>query len=108
MKQNHPKVLIADDEQAITDGLFREDDFLPLPCAHPNCHSLSYAYRSGGRVAEQADRDRGAAWWARRVALMLASGALLGVLTHRSTGLGAAANEAVATSTGPCSSCQQS
>ena len=33
-----------------TDGLFREDDFLPLPCAHPNCHSLSYAYRSGGRV----------------------------------------------------------
>jgi uncharacterized radical SAM superfamily Fe-S cluster-containing enzyme len=34
-----------------TDGLFREDDFMPLPCAHPNCHSLSYAYRSGGRVA---------------------------------------------------------
>ncbi len=33
-----------------TDGLFREDDFMPLPCAHPNCHSLSYAYRSGGRV----------------------------------------------------------
>jgi uncharacterized radical SAM superfamily Fe-S cluster-containing enzyme len=33
-----------------TDGLFRKDDFLPLPCAHPNCHSLSYAYRSGGRV----------------------------------------------------------
>ncbi|MCI0378486.1 MAG: radical SAM protein [Gemmataceae bacterium] len=35
---------------AQTDGLFREDDFMPLPCAHPNCHSLSYAYRSGGRV----------------------------------------------------------
>jgi 7,8-dihydro-6-hydroxymethylpterin dimethyltransferase len=33
-----------------TEGLFLEDDFLPLPCAHPNCHSLSYAYRSGGRV----------------------------------------------------------
>jgi uncharacterized radical SAM superfamily Fe-S cluster-containing enzyme len=31
-------------------GVFREDDFLPLPCAHPNCHSLTYAYRSGGRV----------------------------------------------------------
>jgi uncharacterized radical SAM superfamily Fe-S cluster-containing enzyme len=31
--------------------VFREDDFLPLPCAHPNCHSLTYAYRSGGRVA---------------------------------------------------------
>jgi uncharacterized radical SAM superfamily Fe-S cluster-containing enzyme len=33
-----------------TDGLFREDDFMPLPCAHPNCHSLSYAYRSGCQV----------------------------------------------------------
>jgi uncharacterized radical SAM superfamily Fe-S cluster-containing enzyme len=33
-----------------TDGLFCEDDFMPLPCAHPNCHSLSFAYRSGGRV----------------------------------------------------------
>ena len=33
-----------------TDGLFAESDFMPLPCAHPNCHSLSYAYRSGGRV----------------------------------------------------------
>jgi uncharacterized radical SAM superfamily Fe-S cluster-containing enzyme len=33
-----------------TGGLFREDDFLPLPCAHPNCHSLTYAYRSGGHV----------------------------------------------------------
>lgn len=33
-----------------TDGLYRESDFLPLPCAHPNCHTLTYAYRSGGRV----------------------------------------------------------
>ena len=33
-----------------TNGLFREDDFLPLPCAHPNCHNLTYAYRSGGHV----------------------------------------------------------
>jgi uncharacterized radical SAM superfamily Fe-S cluster-containing enzyme len=33
-----------------TGGLFREDDFLPLPCAHPNCHSLTYAYRAGRRV----------------------------------------------------------
>lgn len=32
---------------------------------------------------------------------MLAFGLVLGVLTHRSTGLGAAANEAFATSTGP-------
>lgn len=29
-----------------TDGLFSEADFLPLPCAHPNCHQLAYAYRS--------------------------------------------------------------
>jgi uncharacterized radical SAM superfamily Fe-S cluster-containing enzyme len=33
-----------------TNGLFREDDFMPLPCAHPNCHSLTYAFRSGGNV----------------------------------------------------------
>jgi 7,8-dihydro-6-hydroxymethylpterin dimethyltransferase len=33
-----------------TDGLFQQNDFMPLPCAHPNCHSLSYAYRSAGRV----------------------------------------------------------
>lgn len=30
-------------------GLFRESDFLPLPCAHPNCHQLTYVYRRGGR-----------------------------------------------------------
>jgi uncharacterized radical SAM superfamily Fe-S cluster-containing enzyme len=33
-----------------TDGLFRTDDFMPLPCAHPNCHSLTYAYRNGDTV----------------------------------------------------------
>lgn len=33
-----------------TDGIFTSDDFLPLPCAHPNCHQLTYAYRSGGAV----------------------------------------------------------
>ena len=43
-----PDVVRAVAEQ--TGGLFREDDFLPLPCAHPNCHSLTYAYRSGGAV----------------------------------------------------------
>jgi tetraether lipid synthase len=31
-----------------TKGLFREDDFLPLPCAHPNCHQIAIAYRSSG------------------------------------------------------------
>lgn len=33
-----------------TGGLFEAGDFMPLPCAHPNCHSLAYAYRHGGRV----------------------------------------------------------
>lgn len=31
---------------AQSDGLFLESDFMPLPCAHPNCHTLTYAYRS--------------------------------------------------------------
>jgi 7,8-dihydro-6-hydroxymethylpterin dimethyltransferase len=35
---------------AQTDGLFREDDFMPLPCAHPNCHILTYAWRNGSTV----------------------------------------------------------
>jgi 7,8-dihydro-6-hydroxymethylpterin dimethyltransferase len=39
-----PDVIQALVEQ--TDGLFRTDDFMPLPCAHPNCHSLAYVYRS--------------------------------------------------------------
>lgn len=30
-----------------TGGMFQETDFMPLPCAHPNCHSLTYAYRAG-------------------------------------------------------------
>jgi uncharacterized radical SAM superfamily Fe-S cluster-containing enzyme len=29
-----------------TDGLLHRDDFLPLPCAHPNCHSIAYVFRS--------------------------------------------------------------
>jgi uncharacterized radical SAM superfamily Fe-S cluster-containing enzyme len=37
-----------------TGGLFREDDFMPLPCAHPNCHQLSYAYRAGGKIVPLA------------------------------------------------------
>jgi uncharacterized radical SAM superfamily Fe-S cluster-containing enzyme len=32
---------------AQTKGLFRDDDFLPLPCAHPNCHQIAIAYRTG-------------------------------------------------------------
>ncbi|HUQ69458.1 MAG TPA: radical SAM protein, partial [Planctomycetaceae bacterium] len=33
-----------------TNGLFTNEDFLPLPCAHPNCHQLTYVYRSHGVV----------------------------------------------------------
>lgn len=29
---------------------WRMSDFLPLPCAHPNAHSLAYAYREGGQL----------------------------------------------------------
>ena len=47
-----PDVIRAIAEQ--TDGVFREDDFMPLPCAHPNCHSLTYAFRSGGQVVPVA------------------------------------------------------
>jgi len=30
--------------------VFSTADFMPLPCAHPNCHSLAYAYRSSSGV----------------------------------------------------------
>ncbi|MFO0842784.1 MAG: radical SAM protein [Gemmataceae bacterium] len=46
-----PDVIRAVCEQT---DVFREDDFLPLPCAHPNCHSLSYAYRGAGEVVPLA------------------------------------------------------
>lgn len=29
---------------------FSKDDFLPLPCAHPNAHTLTYAVRDGDRA----------------------------------------------------------
>ncbi|MEM9072503.1 MAG: radical SAM protein [Myxococcota bacterium] len=29
---------------------FRGDDFMPLPCAHPNCHTLTYAFREEGKL----------------------------------------------------------
>lgn len=46
-----PDVIKAVCEQT---DVFEEDDFLPLPCAHPNCHSLSYAYRGGSEVVPLA------------------------------------------------------
>lgn len=43
-----PDVLRAVEIQ--TEGLFREKDFFPVPCAHPNAHTLAYAFRSGTTV----------------------------------------------------------
>ena len=39
-------------EQTAGDGenAWRESDFTPLPCAHPNAHTLAYAYRRKGRL----------------------------------------------------------
>jgi uncharacterized radical SAM superfamily Fe-S cluster-containing enzyme len=34
--------------EAQTAGLVREDDFMPLPCAHPNCHAVCYVFRGAG------------------------------------------------------------
>jgi uncharacterized radical SAM superfamily Fe-S cluster-containing enzyme len=42
-----PDVIAAIAEQ--TDGRWEARDFLPLPCAHPNAHSLAYAYREGSQ-----------------------------------------------------------
>jgi uncharacterized radical SAM superfamily Fe-S cluster-containing enzyme len=47
-----PDVIRAIVEQ--TDGTWQENDFLPLPCAHPNAHSLAYAYRDGGKSVSLA------------------------------------------------------
>jgi uncharacterized radical SAM superfamily Fe-S cluster-containing enzyme len=47
------RVTFPDVVQAIaaqTDGIFTEADFIPLPCAHPNCHWLTYAFRYQGRA----------------------------------------------------------
>jgi hypothetical protein len=43
-----PDVVRMIEEQ--TEGLFVTDDFMPLPCAHPNCHTLTYAYRHEGAL----------------------------------------------------------
>lgn len=32
-----------------TDGVFRESDFVPLPCPHPTCTSLTYAFVTGDK-----------------------------------------------------------
>ena len=37
-----------------TAGQWREADFSPLPCAHPNAHTLAYAYRRGADLVPLA------------------------------------------------------
>lgn len=43
-----PDVISAIDQQA--GDMFTSSDFLPLPCAHPNGHTLAYAFRHGSSV----------------------------------------------------------
>jgi 7,8-dihydro-6-hydroxymethylpterin dimethyltransferase len=57
-----PDVIKGVCEQTVdgTHGAWRESDFSPLPCAHPNAHTLAYAYRTGGRaipLARMVDLD---------------------------------------------------
>ena len=33
-----------------SEGLYSDEDFFPLPCAHPNCHVLSLAFRNDGEL----------------------------------------------------------
>lgn len=47
------RVTFPDVIRAVADqcqGVWQDSDFLPLPCAHPNAHSLAYGYRLNGRV----------------------------------------------------------
>ncbi|QDT39822.1 radical SAM protein [Stratiformator vulcanicus] len=45
-----PDVISKVCEQTSEGTVFTPQDFMPLPCAHPNCHQLTYAYRKGGQV----------------------------------------------------------
>ena len=47
-----PDVIAAISDQ--THGRWQAKDFLPLPCAHPNAHSLAYAYREGSQATSLA------------------------------------------------------
>ncbi|MFN9717305.1 MAG: radical SAM protein [Planctomycetota bacterium] len=50
------RITFPDIIKAVADQttMWTETDFSPLPCAHPNGHTLSYAYRSGNRVTPLA------------------------------------------------------
>lgn len=70
-----------------------------MSSAGPVATSRPDAARNDAAHAER--RDHGVGWWTLSIAVALALGALLGFVTQRSTGLGVAANEAFARSTGP-------
>ncbi len=36
--------------EAQTGGMFRQSDFVPLPCSHPTCISMTYAWINKGKV----------------------------------------------------------
>ena len=36
--------------EAQTDGVFRKDDFVPVPCCFPTCNAVTYAFVEGQRV----------------------------------------------------------
>jgi uncharacterized radical SAM superfamily Fe-S cluster-containing enzyme len=50
------RITFPDIIKAVADQttMWAETDFSPLPCAHPNGHTLSYAYRTGNRVTPLA------------------------------------------------------
>jgi 7,8-dihydro-6-hydroxymethylpterin dimethyltransferase len=51
------RITFSDVIQAIAkqcSNVWQESDFSPLPCAHPNAHSLAYAYRAPGAVVPLA------------------------------------------------------
>ncbi|MCA9234533.1 MAG: radical SAM protein [Planctomycetales bacterium] len=51
-RSTFPEVIQRVAAQTAGDGVnaWQESDFTPLPCAHPNGHTLAYAYRTGGRL----------------------------------------------------------
>lgn len=54
---------VAKSIAAQTDGLFREDDFTPIPCSDPNCFSMAVAVRGpAGLVPVSRYLPRYAAW----------------------------------------------
>jgi uncharacterized radical SAM superfamily Fe-S cluster-containing enzyme len=84
-----------------THGAWRETDFTPLPCAHPNAHTLAYAVRSGERLlplarfidlSQQLDLLSGRITFDRQRARQL----IETYLARASCGLGEAACAAVA------------